>query len=201
MNAEPRKRPARTTARRVTAAALVALIASGSIAGAAHAATPAPLPGAVWMTDNEGSHLNQNIYETKSAVWLSGGPDNQGPLPDGSYFVRVTDPSGKQVLGTSGNLANPKPLTVTNHVPNNVQLSKVVAPLNTTEAGYLDTPNSGGEHKFWVSTAQHFTNSSTKTDNFTIKAAAPAATTGDNSVAAAGPAGSLGPAGPARPHR
>lgn len=48
----------------------------GSIAGAAHAA--APLPGAVWMTDNEGSHLNQNIYTSKDEVYLSGGPDNQG---------------------------------------------------------------------------------------------------------------------------
>src|SRR4051794_38209395 len=159
MNAEPRKRPARTTARRVTAAALVALIASGSIAGAAHAATPAPLPGAVWMTDNEGSHLNQNIYETKSAVWLSGGPDNQGALPDGSYFVRVTDPAGKQVLGTSG---TQKPLTVTNHVPNNVQLANAVNVPTTQAPGYLDTPSDGGEDKVWVSTASDFANNSTK---------------------------------------
>src|SRR3954453_23500065 len=70
MNADTRKRPARTTARRLSAAALVALIASGSIAGAAQAATPAPLPGAVWMTDKAGSHLNENIYSAKSEVWL-----------------------------------------------------------------------------------------------------------------------------------
>src|SRR4051794_4907941 len=155
MNAEPRKRPARTTARRLSAAALVALIASGSIAGAAHAATPAPLPGAVWMTDKDGSHLNQNIYSAKSDVWLSGGPDNQGALPDGSYYVRVTDPMGKQLLGTSG---TQKPLTVTNPLPNNVQLSNAVNVPTTQAPGYLDAPNAGGEYKVWVSTAQDFTN-------------------------------------------
>jgi hypothetical protein len=157
MNAAPRKRPAHTTARRMTAAALIALIASGSIAGAAHAAIPAPLPGAVWMTDNEGSHLNQNIYTSKGEVWVSGGPDNQGALPDGSYFVRVTDPSGKQVLGTSG---TQKPLTVTNHLPNNVQLTSVVTAPNAT-SGYLTTPNEGGEYKVWVSTASDFATNST----------------------------------------
>src|SRR3954470_6657961 len=144
MKAEPRK--ARKTARKVSAAAVVALIASGSIAGAAQAATPAPLPGAVWMTDNDGSHLNQNIYTSKNDVWLSGGPDNEGALPDGSYFVRVTDPAGKTVLGTSG---TQKPLTVTNHVPNNVPLSSVVTVPTSQAPGYLTTPNEGGEYKVW----------------------------------------------------
>src|SRR4051794_12490980 len=81
MNAESRKRPAHMSARKLTAAALTALIVSGGVAGAVQAATPAPLPGAVWMTDNEGSHLNQNLYTSKGEVWVSGAPDNQGPLP------------------------------------------------------------------------------------------------------------------------
>src|SRR5947199_2091077 len=62
-----------------------------------------PLPGAIFTTDSTCSGVDLNIYTNKDAVYLSGGPAHPGSasLPDGLYFVRVTDPNGDLVLGTS----------------------------------------------------------------------------------------------------
>src|SRR5437762_1182765 len=111
-----------------------------------------PLPGAIFTTDNTCTGVDLNIYASKGDVYLQGGPDHFGALPDGSYYVQVTDPSGACVLGTSGNQT---PFVVTNGVANCIQLCSVLTngdPLcalggvSDTSCGYNDTTNPGCEY-------------------------------------------------------
>ncbi len=62
-----------------------------------------PLPGAIFTTDSTCTEVNQNIFDNKEDVYVDGGPAHPGAagLPDGSYCVQVTDPSGATVLGKS----------------------------------------------------------------------------------------------------
>jgi hypothetical protein len=145
-----------------------------------------PLPGAIFTTDPTCSGVDLNIYAAKADVYLNGGPAHPGAasLPDGSYYVRVTDPSGDCVLGTSVLSGNEKPFVVTGGVANCIPLCSVLINTNLDPScafggvsdpncGYNDTPNPGGEYKVWVSTEQTFTNNSTKTDNFKVREDAP----------------------------
>lgn len=63
------------------------------------------LSGAIFTTAVDGSRVNQNIYESKEAVYLDGGPGPNAPvsaagLPEGNYYFQVTDPSGKDLLSS-----------------------------------------------------------------------------------------------------
>ena len=138
-----------------------------------------PLPGAIFTTDVGCNGVDLNIYGDKHDVYLNGGPSHPGAasLPDGSYYVQVTDPSGACVLGTSLGMADPTPFHVTNGVASCIPLCQVLTngpgacAANGVDAGcgYNDTTNPGGEYKVWVSNDLNFTNSSTKTDNFKVK--------------------------------
>jgi len=128
-----------------------------------------PLPGAIFTTDSTCTEVNQNIFDNKEDVYIDGGPAHPGAagLPDGSYCVQVTDPSGATVLGRS----DPGAVTVVGG--EFVQCYQLAAILKTgssgfTVPGYDDTPNPGGEYKVWVSTDCDFINNSTKTDNFQV---------------------------------
>src|SRR6266851_2098118 len=75
----------------------------------------AQLPGAIFTTLSDGSAVNFNIYPSKDAVYLDGGPPPGAPqtaagLPDGTYVFQVTDPSGKTLL--SLDIANCRQFTV-----------------------------------------------------------------------------------------
>jgi hypothetical protein len=146
-------------------------MAAGAAAPMLAQADP-PLPGAVFTTDAPCTAVNLNIYAAKGDVYINGGPAHPGAaglLPNTSYYVQVTDPSGAPTLGTSIGMANQRP-AVTDSVGNFVscyQLQAIVGNLGV--AGYNDTPNPGGEYKVWVSTDSTFANSSTKTDNFKIR--------------------------------
>jgi hypothetical protein len=157
--------------RRLLMISSVAMIAAFALA--APAGADPPLPGAVFTTDSTCTTVNGNIYDSKDAVNVDGGPKgNQAGLPDGSYYVQVTDPSGATVLGTSVGTGAEKPYVVVNGVVADCyQLSAIVAHSGTP--GYLDTPNDGGEYKVWISTDATFVNNSTKTDNFKVKAEEP----------------------------
>src|SRR6266550_9623149 len=129
-----------------------------------------PLPGAIFTTDSTCTGVNVNIFDSKSDVYLDGGPAHPGAagLPDGSYCVQVTDPSGQTVLGKS----DPGAVTVVGG--EFVQCYQLTSILKTgssgfTVPGYDDTSNPGGEYKVWVSTDCNFDNNSSKTDNFQIK--------------------------------
>src|SRR4030095_13001940 len=146
-----------------------------------------PLPGAIFTTDSTCNGVDLNIYASKGDVYLNGGPDHPGAasLPDGSYYVQVTDPSGACVLGTSVGSGNETPFVVTNGVVNcplqlctilintNLDPSCALGGVSDPNCGYNDTDNPGGEYKAWVSTGPTFTNNSTKTDNFKVEVSAP----------------------------
>src|SRR5215471_3421998 len=136
-----------------------------------------PLPGAIFTTDSSCTEVNQNIYDNKADVYIDGGPAHPGAagLPDGSYCVQVTDPSGQTVLGVS----DPAAVTVVNgEFVQCYQLTSILKTASSgfTVPGYDDTPNPGGEYKVWVSTDCNFDNNSSKTDNFQVRSATPTPT-------------------------
>ena len=129
-----------------------------------------PLSGAIFTTDSTCTEVNVNIYSDKDEVYIDGGPAHPGGagLPDGSYCVQVTDPSGLTVLG----LSDPGAVTVVDgEFVQCYQLSAILKTASSgfTLPGYDDTPNPGGEYKVWVSTDCNFDNNSSKTDNFQVK--------------------------------
>jgi hypothetical protein len=140
--------------------------------GLVTSATAAPLPGAIFTTDSTCTGVNLNIYADKGDVYLDGGPGHPGAagLPDGSYFVQVTEPNGT-VLGRSVGTA----VTVSGgEFAQCYQLSAILRTASSgfVDAGYDTTSNPGGEYKVWVSTVDTFDNDSTKTDNFKVREAA-----------------------------
>jgi len=129
-----------------------------------------PVSGAIFTTNSTCTAVNLNLYALKTDVYLSGGPEhpNSASLPDGSYFVQVTDPSGASVLGTSVGSGNQTPFVVVNGaVQGCLQLFAIVFQTGGAQ-GFADTPNPGGEYKVWVSNDSTFANNSTKTDNFKV---------------------------------
>jgi hypothetical protein len=132
-----------------------------------------PLPGAIFTTDSTCSGVDLNIYADKHDVYLNGGPAHPGAqqLPDGQYYVQVTDPSGSVLLGTSLGSGNPTPFVVSGGVIQGCyQLCAIVISGGSSDpdptCGFDNTPNPGGEYKVWISNESSFTNNSTKTDNF-----------------------------------
>jgi hypothetical protein len=141
---------------------VAALFPSGALAAGG-------VSGAIFTTNAACIGTNVNIFASKDAVYLDGGPHSVGAagLPNGAYFVKVTEPSGA-VLG--------KTLTASVSVVGGefVQCYRLSAILssfssNFTATGYDTTTNNGGEYKVWVSQDSTFTNSDTKTDNFKVR--------------------------------
>lgn len=148
--------------------ALVALMALLAAAFALPAFAAAPLPGAIFTTDATCSGVDLNIYESKDDVYLNGGPAHPraAGLPDGDYYVQVTEPDGT-VLGKSSGAA----VTVSGgEFAQCYQLSTILVKASDSTPGYDDTSNPGGEYKAWVSTDSNFDPSNSKTDNFKVKA-------------------------------
>jgi hypothetical protein len=129
------------------------------------------LTGAIFTTDSTCTDVNQNTYDVKEDVYIDGGPAHPGAagLPDGSYCVQVTDPSGQTVLGMS----DPGAVTVVDG--EFVQCYQLTSILKTASSGFTtpgfdDTPNPGGEYKVWVSPDCNFDPNNSKTDNFQVRA-------------------------------
>ena len=167
---KPRAFTLRTTFIALVAFAVVTLVTTSAFMAP-------PLPGAIFTTDFGCTGTNVNIFDSKSAVYLDGGPAHTGAagLPDGVYYVQVTTPSGT-LLGTSVGTTNETPVTVFGgEFTNCAQLSSILrkasnaGPYPVAPDGYDSTTNPGGEYKVWVSTDSSFTNSQTKTDNFKVK--------------------------------
>src|SRR3954470_20463961 len=83
-------------------AGLVLLAVTTLIGVPLHASAPS---GAIFTTLSDGSEVNLNIFPSKEAVYLDGGPGPGAPktaagLDDGIYVFQVTDPSGKTLLST-----------------------------------------------------------------------------------------------------
>jgi hypothetical protein len=174
--------------------ALAALVAAAIVVLPAMAADP--VKGAIFTTTNGGTTVNGNIYASKDAVYLNGGPQPNAPCgvgglePDGDYYFQVTDPSGATLLSTdpienrrvtvSGGL-------ITAYVDDNVDPpphvtgdGKCPDAISVQLAPYNDTLNSGGEYKVWMTPVGSystdttvgtfgFINSQSKTDNFKVR--------------------------------
>jgi hypothetical protein len=154
----------------VSRKALVVLLVLGILGASFVPASAAGISGAIYTTDISCSGVNVNLFASKQDVYLNGGPVGGGPgLPDGDYYVQVTDPSGGTVLGSS--------VVTSVHVTNGsfdacYQLWDIVysALSGFTVKGYDDTPSPGGTYKVWVSQDSAFPNSLSKTDNFKVQA-------------------------------
>jgi hypothetical protein len=162
--------------RALTLIAGVLLLLMGALFVQKAAKADPPVSGAIFTTDSSCTQVNGNIYDNKGDVYIDGGPKKPGAagLPDGYYYVQVTDPSGMTVLGTSVGSANPTPVHVTNgDFDQCYQLCAILtctANCAADACGYGNTPNPGGEYKVWVSNRPDFANNSTKTDNFKVRA-------------------------------
>jgi hypothetical protein len=138
------------------------------------AAAAPPLPGAIFTTDSNCTGVDLNIYNSKTDVYLDGGPQKSGVagLPNGSYYVQVTEPNGTVVLGKS---TSPVVTVSGGEFIQCYQVYEIVlsALSGFTSKGYDDTTNPGGEYKVWVSTDAGFPQNSSKTDNFKVPAGPP----------------------------
>jgi hypothetical protein len=174
----------------------VAVIGSVAVAGLfwspAQVGAHAP-SGAIFTTVADGSEVNLNIYPSKEAVYLDGGPGVNAPqtaagLDDGDYYFQVTDPSGKVLLSTDA--IECRRFTVADGVITSVAPSGACAHVTGVDVDhnavtvqlmpYDDTPNPGGVYKAWVTfvedyapgSGKHgFVPSHSKTDNFKVRQA------------------------------
>lgn len=136
-------------------ALLVKLLLVGQLLAQSDETSCTRLDGSIFTSDSNSQPVNQNIYDAKEDVYLQGGPDQQeAHLPDGTYYYRVTDPSGSHVLFQDGYRTV---IVANNNFP------------STQLYPYDDTPNEGGEYKVWLSVSTDFPNRCTKTDNFKVR--------------------------------
>jgi hypothetical protein len=157
---------------------LFAVITLTLAASAIQLFAAAPLPGAIFTTDAACNGTNVNIFASKLDVFVNGGPAHPGAanLPAGAYFMRVTEPNGAPLGNPPRDGSNNPIARVIVGSSGFVQcynLSANVVKQSDGSVGYDDTTNPGGEYKVWISTTADFTNNSTKTDNFKVKAEAP----------------------------
>jgi len=144
------------------------MLALAFIAWAApRAAEAAPFHGAIYTTTDDCGDVNENVgYASKLDVYLNGGPQgnsNRG-LPDGNYWVRVTEPNGT-VLGTSTSAIA---VASGGSLEECYQLWDILEQPNG-DPGYADTSNNGGVYKVWLCQTAAFSPSTCKTDNFKVR--------------------------------
>lgn len=143
---------------------IMAAAAALPLTVAVPAASAAAPSGAIFTTVADGSEVNFNIYPSKDAVYLDGGPGPGAPqtaagLDDGVYVFQVTDPSGKTLLSTdpaacrqftvsAGIIVStaPSPAACAHVTGVDVDHGATTVQLMP----YSDTPNPGGEYKVWV---------------------------------------------------
>jgi hypothetical protein len=150
---------------------ILAASAAATLLAVATAATAGP-SGAIFTTNEDGTWVNGNVYDSKEAVYLNGGPRaNQSctaaGLPDGHYYFQVTDPAGKILLSTDSigerkvrvtagaivEYLGKTHATGSGRCPGTVTvaLGKLVDSPPELLPDPLDTtPNPGGEYKVWL---------------------------------------------------
>lgn len=150
--------------------ALVLLVPAVAFAAPSQNSNAAPMSGAIWTTNQDGSAVNKNIYVYKNEVYLNGGPKatNSPGLPDGMYYVMVTEPNGT-VLGHTAD-DNFMVEVKDGRFVQIYRLWDIVfkASSDFTVMGYDTTTNPGHEYKVWLSMDRNFPNRASKTDNFKV---------------------------------
>ena len=157
---------------------LVAVVSTAEAAG---------VSGAIFTTTVDGSAVNANIYDSKCAVYLDGGPGPHAPataagLPDGDYYFQVTDPSGAQLLSTdpvsnrrfhvsgglitafsgSGGPAHPTGIDQ----DHGAQGAITIRLANTNCPGdFANSPNVGNVYKVWATPVGSFTGNPMNVDS------------------------------------
>ncbi|MDP3387756.1 MAG: hypothetical protein Q8S24_11005, partial [Eubacteriales bacterium] len=104
-------------------------------------------------TDSGGNETQKNHFDTKEDVYIYG-----SNIPDGNYYVRVTNPGGSDNLGTSataslvvsGGVIDPNPAKIWDYVQ------------------FADTTNSGGQYKAWISKNPDFSGDNISTKTFSV---------------------------------
>lgn len=159
--------------RRRIPALLSALLCSGLLSVVLFANPPS---GAIFTTVADGSEVNFNIYPSKEAVYLDGGPGPGAPqtaagLDDGRYVFQVTDPSGRKLLSTDA--ARCRQFDVATGIITNVVVTgcqhatgfDIDHGATTVQLmPYLDTPNPGGVYKVWATLTSNYRCSLTVVD-------------------------------------
>jgi len=142
----------------------VILLASVSSIGVAKA-----FSGAIYTSDISCLGVNVNQFADKADVYLDGGPVGGGPgVPDGEYYVKVTEPDGT-LLGTSIGSADDTPAVVSGgEFAVCYRLIEILVKASDALPGFDDTTNGGGVYKVWVSPDSDFDEQ--KTDNFKVEA-------------------------------
>lgn len=169
-NQNSRSHRSRFFTSRITFIALAAFALLAVTASSAFMA--AQLTGAIYTTDSTCSGVDINIYPSKDAVYLDGGPQGGGSgLPEANYYVKVTEPDGTLLGSSIGGPHGDTPVHVdaTGNFETCYQLVDIVSPVPGGAGGYNDTTNGGDEYKVWVCSDSAFTNSNCKTDNFKVK--------------------------------
>jgi cysteine-rich repeat protein len=160
---------------------------SSSSATGSHPGTSAGgIRGAIFTTTADGARVDANLYASKEAVYLDGGPGADAPssaaaLPAGDYFFQVTDPSGHHLLssdhvscrkihvdaagfidqayaGTSYVRAGTtwSPISC-GHTIGTDQDHGGEGAITVQLVPFDDTPNHGGEYKVWVTPVDRYT--------------------------------------------
>jgi hypothetical protein len=149
----------------------ICCVAALSVPVLAHAPS-----GAIFTTVADGSEVNANLYPSKDAVYLDGGPGPGAPqtaagLDDGRYVFQVTDPSGKKLLSTDA--ARCRQFDVANGIITNVVATGCQhktgidvdhGAVTVQLMPYLDTPNPGGVYKVWATLVANYQCSSNIVD-------------------------------------
>jgi hypothetical protein len=149
---------------------ILALLASLLLLTVSSPALAAGVSGAIFTTDSACTGTNVNIFADKADVYLDGGPTHAGAagLPDGEYYVQVTEPDGS-LLGTSVGSGDETPVTVVDGTfVECYRLTDILIQHSDSQPGYDNTLNPGGEYKVWISSVATFDNALTKTDNFKV---------------------------------
>jgi hypothetical protein len=146
---------------------LVVLLVLGLLGAMAIPVFGAGLTGAIYTTDSGCTGVNVNLFDSKEAVYLDGGPQGGGSgLPDGAYYVKVTEPDGT-LLGASGVAV----VTVSGgEFVKCYQLWAILFKASDSTPGYDTSTNGGGVYKVWVSQNSAFPENESKTDNFKVEA-------------------------------
>ena len=130
-------------------------------------ASAAPVSGAIFTTESSCTGTNVNIFTDKGDVYLDGGPAHPGAagLPDGDYYVQVTEPNGTLL----GSTLTASVSVSAGEFADCYRLADILVKASDSSPGYDDTSNGGGEYKVWASKDPAFANSASKTDNFKVK--------------------------------